>query len=264
MKDLVDLAKAIRYAVDEEAVIAQQLQEITDECRKKDYKVKTEAIRKLTYLYLLGYDIKPFAFNTIECMSSSDFLVKKNGYLASNFSFGAQDMATLSTNLYVNDLKNKSESIRHMALSSLASCPSPNSSQFNTLLPVLFDALNVAISTNASVSLLNKFLATITRFMVLAKRQNIDLDASTDHFVDVIFGLAQNSVITADVMTTQIFCHIALEIAHHFGPETVMKIVPQAYDILLTAKQPWVLLDVVKFFSFMTKHDGRIAEKVQG
>jgi len=40
----------------------------------------------------MGIDIKPYAFNTIECMSNADPTTKRIGYLASNFSFGSSDM----------------------------------------------------------------------------------------------------------------------------------------------------------------------------
>lgn len=69
--------------------------------------------------------------------------MKRIGYLASNFCFGSPDMQTLSTNLYINDIKNKSIPVKMMALSSLASCPAPNREQVHTVIPILYEQLDL-------------------------------------------------------------------------------------------------------------------------
>lgn len=125
--------------MDEDIYISQALSGIHSECKSKKVSDKVNAIQKLAFFYLLGVDVKPFAFNAIECMSSTDVSTKRSGYFVSNFSFGSPDMQTLSTNLYVNDIRNVDSNVKMMALSSLASCPSPNREQIHTLLPVLFE-----------------------------------------------------------------------------------------------------------------------------
>ena len=125
-KSLQDLVRGLRSAQKEQEYVASCLMDIHEECKSKKTSDKVEAISKLTFLYLLGYDIKSYAFNTIECMSSTDPIIKRAGYLASVFSFGSPDMQTLSTNLYINDIKSKYQQVKCMALSSLASCPAPN------------------------------------------------------------------------------------------------------------------------------------------
>ena len=60
--------------------------------------VKTNAIEKLTYLQMLGYDISWAAFNVIEVMSSTKFTCKRVGYLAASQTFNDEtDVLMLTT-----------------------------------------------------------------------------------------------------------------------------------------------------------------------
>ena len=97
-KNVQDLAKGVRNAQNIQQYIAEQLVDIHEECKSRKKGDKVNAIQKLTFLNLVGCDIKQYAFHTIECMSSTEIQVKRAGYLASNFSFGSPDMQTLSTN----------------------------------------------------------------------------------------------------------------------------------------------------------------------
>jgi hypothetical protein len=57
------------------------------ELRQHNLAVKTNAVTKLTYLQMLGYDISWASFNIIEVMSSTRFTEKRIGYLAACQSF---------------------------------------------------------------------------------------------------------------------------------------------------------------------------------
>ena len=72
--NLNDLVRGIRNNKDDEAkYIAQCLEEIKTELRQQNTAVKTNAVAKLNYLQMLGYDISWAQFNIIEVMSSSKF-----------------------------------------------------------------------------------------------------------------------------------------------------------------------------------------------
>ncbi|CAB4059977.1 AP3D [Lepeophtheirus salmonis] len=85
-KNLNDLVRGIRNNNKEEdgrsAYIANCLEEIKTELRNPNLAVKTNAIAKLTYLQMLGYDISWAGFNIIEVMSSTKFTEKRLGYLS--------------------------------------------------------------------------------------------------------------------------------------------------------------------------------------
>jgi AP-3 complex subunit delta-1 len=55
--------------------------------RQHNLAVKTNAVTKLTYLQMLGYDISWASFNIIEVMSSTRFTEKRIGYLSACQSF---------------------------------------------------------------------------------------------------------------------------------------------------------------------------------
>ena len=87
-KNLSDLVRGIRnHKEDEAKYIAACLEEIEQELRQHNLAVKTNAVAKLTYLQMLGYDISWASFNIIEVMSSTKFTEKRVGYLAACQSF---------------------------------------------------------------------------------------------------------------------------------------------------------------------------------
>ena len=66
-KNLNDLVRGIRNHKDDEAkYIATCLEEIKQELRQHNTAVKANAVQKLTYLQMLGYDISWAGFNVVE------------------------------------------------------------------------------------------------------------------------------------------------------------------------------------------------------
>ena len=71
-KNLNDLVRGIRNHKDDEAkYIAACLEEIKQELRQHNTAVKANAVQKLTYLQMQGYDISWAGFNVVEVMASS-------------------------------------------------------------------------------------------------------------------------------------------------------------------------------------------------
>lgn len=82
-KSLQDVIKGIRaHKRDAGAFISQLIADIKVELKATDPFVKGEAIRKLTYIQMLGYNISWASFGIVEVMSQSRFLHKRIGYLA--------------------------------------------------------------------------------------------------------------------------------------------------------------------------------------
>ena len=82
-KSLQDVIKGIRaHKRDAGAFISQLIADIKVELKSTDPFVKGEAIRKLTYIQMLGYNISWASFGIVEVMSQSRFLHKRIGYLA--------------------------------------------------------------------------------------------------------------------------------------------------------------------------------------
>ena len=105
-KNLNDLVRGIRNNKDSEAkYIAQCLEEIKQELRQQNLSVKANAVAKLNYLQMLGYDISWAGFNIIEVMSSTKFTEKRIGYLAASQCFHQDtEVLMLATNMIRKDL----------------------------------------------------------------------------------------------------------------------------------------------------------------
>jgi AP-3 complex subunit delta len=62
-------------------------------------RAQSQAVRKLTYLQMIGYDMSWAAFSVVEVMSSARFGHKRIGYLAANQTFTEEtDVILLTTN----------------------------------------------------------------------------------------------------------------------------------------------------------------------
>ena len=79
-KSLSDLVRGIRaHKEDEAGYIAECIREIKKELRTDNMSNKANAVAKLTYLHMMGYDMSWAAFNIIEVMSSNKFVFKRIG-----------------------------------------------------------------------------------------------------------------------------------------------------------------------------------------
>jgi hypothetical protein len=84
-KTLNDVVKGIRiYKNDPTEFISQCIADCKCELATTDPYMKSEAIRKLTYLQMVGYNIAWASFSIVEVMSQSRFDHKRIGYLAAN------------------------------------------------------------------------------------------------------------------------------------------------------------------------------------
>ncbi|RWS30324.1 AP-3 complex subunit delta-like protein [Leptotrombidium deliense] len=121
-KDLRDLVRGIRNNKENEAkYIGQCIEEIKEELKQDNIAVKTNAVAKLTYLQMLGYDISWAAFNIIEVMSSSKFTFKRIGYLSASQSFHENtEVLMLTTNMIRKDLNSQNMYDAGCAMSGLA------------------------------------------------------------------------------------------------------------------------------------------------
>lgn len=86
-KNLQDVVKGIRSHHKRGApdgFISEAFAEIKIELKSTDVFIKAEAVRKLTYLQSIGYNVSWASFAIIEVMSQTRFDHKKIGYLAAN------------------------------------------------------------------------------------------------------------------------------------------------------------------------------------
>uniref|UniRef100_A0A9L0TQQ9 AP-3 complex subunit delta-1 n=1 Tax=Equus caballus TaxID=9796 RepID=A0A9L0TQQ9_HORSE len=127
-KNLQDLVRGIRnHKEDEAKYISQCIDEIKQELKQDNIAVKANAVCKLTYLQMLGYDISWAAFNIIEVMSASKFTFKRIGYLAASQCFHeGTDVIMLTTNQIRKDLSSPSQYDTGVALTGLSCFVTPD------------------------------------------------------------------------------------------------------------------------------------------
>ena len=84
-RSLQDLIKGIRANKRDVATyISQSIADIKNELKSTDPFLKSEAVRKLTYLQMIGYNVSWASFSIVEVMSQPRFAHKRIGYLAAN------------------------------------------------------------------------------------------------------------------------------------------------------------------------------------
>ena len=84
-KTLPDIVKGIRaQRRDPASFISESIAEIKRELQETDPFVKAEAVRKLTYIQMMGYNVSWASFSIMEVMSQPRFDHKRIGYLAAS------------------------------------------------------------------------------------------------------------------------------------------------------------------------------------
>ena len=106
-KTLTDIVKGIRASKRDTALyISSCIAEIKSEINSTDPHIKTNALQKLTFLQMMGYNMSWASFATIEVMSSPRFAHKRIGYLAASQAFTQDtDVILLTTNTLKKELR---------------------------------------------------------------------------------------------------------------------------------------------------------------
>lgn len=236
-KDPVQLAEYLR------SVIA----ECREEARSPDLDVKSVAILKLAYLEMYGFDMAWAGFHVLEVMSSPKFQQKRIGYMAAMQTFRDPELLMLATNLLKNDLASTSEPRVAVALSGLASIVTPFLAQ-----DVSDDIMKML---NHSRSYIRKKALLAMYKVVLQYPETLDAVIARIH---VQLQNAQDedpSVVTAAV-------NVLCELANQTPPQKIVPLAPSLYDLLLTCKNNWCLIKILKLFSRLATAEPRLVPKL--
>ena len=100
-KTAADMIKGVRaHPRDEASYIAACITEIKEELKSTMQGTKQQAVLKLVYLEMMGYDVSWASFAIVETMSQARFAHKRIGYLAACQSFQRDtEVVLLTTNL---------------------------------------------------------------------------------------------------------------------------------------------------------------------
>ncbi|CCD25489.1 Apl5p NDAI_0F01700 [Naumovozyma dairenensis CBS 421] len=252
-KSLKDLIKGIRSNNETPEKLHQFLSEVLTECRNEanspDMTLKTNAILKLTYLEMYGFDMSWCNFHVLEVMSSNKLQQKRVGYLAASQSFYKdKDILMLATNLLKKDLKysgsNNSDVIKvGIALNGLSTIVTPSLAA--DIADDLFSMLNSSnpyIRKKAITALFKVFLQ-----YPEALRDNFDKFASKLEDDDT-------SVVSA---TVSVICELSKK-----NPKPFIQLSPILYEILINIDNNWIIIRLLKLFTNLSQVEPKLRPKL--
>lgn len=250
-KSLKDLIKGIRSNNETpeklQQFLAQALSECREEANSSDFTLKTNAVLKLTYLEMYGFDMSWANFHILEVMSSSKLQQKRVGYLAASQSFYKDpDILILATNLMKKDLKyaGTNDVVKvGIALSGLSTIITP--SLASDICDDLFSMLN---STNPYIR--KKAITALFKVFLQypeALRDNFDKFAARLEDDDI-------SVVSAAV---SVICELSKK-----NPQPFIQLSPLLYDILVTISNNWIIIRLLKLFTNLSKVEPKLRPRI--
>lgn len=245
-KSLTALIKGLRShrGKDEAKFIAHMLDEIRVEVKSADMEVKAEAVLKLAYLRMLGYEVKSASFSILEAMASPQYPIKHVGYLAASLCFSEDtDVLILATNLIKKDLHSAAPLDVLAALNGLSHVINQELAQH-----LAADIAVMLTHSRASV----RRRAVLVLYSAIVKSPDI-LDRTWDRLRDLLCDSDQG-VVTA---TVNVVCELARR-----NPQPFVPLSPQLFDILTSSSNNWLLIKVLKLFGALARVEPRLVRKL--
>ena len=244
-KNLTDLVRGIRNNKDSEAkYIAQCLEEIKLELRQHNLSVKANAVAKLNYLQMLGYDISWAGFNIIEVMSSTKFTEKRIGYLAASQSFHQDtEVLMLATNMIRKDLSSTSMYEAGLTLSSLACFLSPDLAR---------DLSNDIMSLLTSTKPYLRKKGVLLMYKVFLRYPEALRPA---------FPRLKEKLEDPDPGVQSAAVNVICELARK-NPKNYLSLAPTFFKLMTTSTNNWMLIKIIKLFGALTPLEPRLGKKL--
>lgn len=244
-KNLTDLVRGIRNNKDNEAkYIAQCMEEIKVELRQDNISVKSNAVAKLTYLQMLGYDISWAIFNIIEVMSSNKFTYKRIGYLAASQSFHADsELLMLTTNMIRKDLNAQNQYEAGLALSGLSCFISHDLAR---------DLANDIMTLMSSTKPYLRMKAVLMMYKVFLRYPEALRPA---------FPKLKEKLEDPDPGVQSAAVNVVCELARK-NPKNYLSLAPVFFKLMTTSTNNWMLIKIIKLFGALTPLEPRLGKKL--
>ncbi|KAI4454760.1 delta adaptin-related [Holotrichia oblita] len=244
-KNLTDLVRGIRNNKENEAkYIAQCMEDIKQELRQDNLSVKSNAIAKLTYLQMLGYDISWAGFNIIEVMSSGKFTLKRIGYLAASQSFHCDsELLMLTTNMIRKELNSQTQYEAGLALTSLSCYISTDLAR-----DLSNDILTLLSSTKPYI----RKKAVLMMYKVFLKYPEALRPA---------FPRLKEKLEDPDPGVQSAAVNVVCELARK-NPKNYLSLAPVFFKLMTTSSNNWMLIKIIKLFGALTPLEPRLGRKL--
>lgn len=244
-KSLHALVKGIRSTkLDVSVYISQCQQEIKNELQSTDPFVKAEALRKLTYLFMMGYDMGWADFHIVEVMSNERFAHKRIGYLAASHSFTqSTEVVLLCTNLFKKEFGSSNEYEIGLALNCMS-----NITTMDLARDLLGDIVNLMSSEKPYV---RKKATLVLYKLFLRYPQGLRLT-----FEDLKKRMEDNDIAVVS-SAVNVICELANK-----KPKNYLGLAPEFFNLLTTSSNNWMLIKVVKLMAALVPEEPRLARKL--
>ncbi|EAT39753.1 AAEL008462-PA [Aedes aegypti] len=244
-KNLTDLVRGIRNNKDNEAkYIAQCMEEIKQELRQDNVNVKANAVAKLTYLQMCGYDISWAGFNIIEVMSSNRFTCKRIGYLAASQCFHPDsELLMLTTNMVRKDLSSTNQYDAGVALSGLSCFISADLSR---------DLANDIMTLMSSTRPYLRMKAVLMMYKVFLRYPEALRPA---------FPKLKEKLEDPDPGVQSAAVNVICELARK-NPKNYLSLAPIFFKLMTTSTNNWMLIKIIKLFGALTPLEPRLGKKL--
>uniref|UniRef100_A0A914C768 AP-3 complex subunit delta n=3 Tax=Acrobeloides nanus TaxID=290746 RepID=A0A914C768_9BILA len=244
-KNLTDLIRGIRNNKENEArYIAACMEEIKVELRQDLTFIKANAVEKLCYLQMLGYDISWAAFNIIEVMASIKYSEKRTGYLTATQCFHDQtDVLMLATNMIRKDLQSAKIYEVGIALSSLSCFVTSDLSR-----DLVNDVVNLLSSSRPYVRK-KAVLLLYKIFLKYPESLRPTFAKLKDKLEDEDPGVQSAAV--------NVICELARK-----NPKNYLSLAPVFFKLMSTSSNNWMLIKIIKLFGSLVPLEGRLGKKL--
>uniref|UniRef100_A0A8B9TI11 AP-3 complex subunit delta-1 n=1 Tax=Anas platyrhynchos TaxID=8839 RepID=A0A8B9TI11_ANAPL len=244
-KNLQDLVRGIRnHKEDEAKYISQCIDEIKQELKQDNIAVKSNAVCKLTYLQMLGYDISWAAFNIIEVMSASKFTFKRIGYLAASQCFHeGTDVIMLTTNQIRKDLSSPNQYDTGVALTGLSCFVTPDLAR---------DLANDIMTLMSHTKPYIRKKAVLIMYKVFLKYPESLRPA---------FPRLKEKLEDPDPGVQSAAVNVICELARR-NPKNYLSLAPLFFKLMTSSTNNWVLIKIIKLFGALTPLEPRLGKKL--
>ncbi|XP_064626859.1 AP-3 complex subunit delta-1-like isoform X4 [Lineus longissimus] len=244
-KNLQDLVRGIRnHKETESKYIAECIDEIKQELRQENVPIKANAVSKLTYLQMLGYDISWAAFNIIEVMSSTKFTYKRMGYLAASQSFHeGTDVLMLTTNMIRKDLSAQNIYDAGVALNGLSCFMTTD------LARDLANDIMTLMSSSKPYLRKKAILLMYKVFLAFPEALRPAFPRLKDKLEDQDPGVQSAAV--------NVICELARK-----NPKNYLSLAPVFFKLMTSSSNNWVLIKIIKLFGALTPLEPRLGKKL--
>lgn len=244
-KNLADLIRGIRNNKENESrYIGACIEDIKSELRQDSNFVKANAIEKLAYLQMLGYDISWASFNIIEVMASTKFNEKRIGYFSATQAFNDEtDVLMLTTNLIRKDLQSSNIYDVGVALSGLSCFVTTDLAQ-----DLEKDVINLLSSSRPYV----RKKALLLLFKMFLKYPDT---------LRTMFPKLKERLEDQDPGVQSAAVNVVCELARK-NPRNYLPLQNVFFKLLNTSSNNWMLIKIIKLFGSLVPFEPKLGRRL--